>query len=712
MRLKRIALKNFKRLVDFQAQFSSGINVVRGPLNEMGKSTLLEGISTALFYNPRSTAKWLKDYVSWGSTKQCQISLEFEDNGIKYLLEKDFDKGTARLSGENGREELDTFKEISERMAELLGTNSDRLFSCTSCIRQAEVRAISSGKKEISEGLEEVVTGGKESTLASEIIQKLDDEVSEMKKGLDRPAKSPGILASLKNELQDASRRYDEVRDEVSKVEARKIELVEVDKQLARIKEQYENTKALLDKNKKRRDIEASIKDLKQKYDEVGERLDGINRLMTELERAEEALRSVGGLENEQQVSEFRKGLDAIQNRRRDIEKDLAQREKELAEAKEKLDRRKSVRFLGSGSSIATALTILIGGIIGASVISLYFFSLAILGAVLLVITIRARTALIGDKTNISIIERRIQEMREALGGLGKEEDELLAEVKCNTVGEFDKKEKDFKFWLKEKGSLEAQLKGMLIGKTIEDLQNQRKEIVKGLAVEEVKLTDDLKATALSQEKYVALERNIDSLGAKQDELEKQKMECEITIKQARSNVEDRIRLEEELKELQEALKQEEKRVKIYELARGFITQARAETFLSTNEVLEKEIQNYFSIFTNGKYKQVKINKEGLEFWVYSDEKGDWAKPEELSGGAIDEFYLAFRLALVKVIFRDKKPPLLLDDPFVNFDSVRLANTLSFLKTLASDYQIIIFTLGDVYDKVADNIILLGEKPP
>jgi len=51
-----------------------------------------------------------------------------------------------------------------------------------------------------------------------------------------------------------------------------------------------------------------------------------------------------------------------------------------------------------------------------------------------------------------------------------------------------------------------------------------------------------------------------------------------------------------------------------------------------------------------------------------------------------------------------------LDDPFVNFDSVRLANTLNFFKTLASDYQIIIFTLSDLYDKVADNIIPLGEK--
>jgi uncharacterized protein YhaN len=150
--------------------------------------------------------------------------------------------------------------------------------------------------------------------------------------------------------------------------------------------------------------------------------------------------------------------------------------------------------------------------------------------------------------------------------------------------------------------------------------------------------------------------------------------------------------------------------VKFYELARKFIYQARTEILSSTGEALEKGIQRYLAVFTNDKYKQVKVNKEALEFWVYSDEKGDWAKPEELSGGVIDEFYLAFRLALAELVFGDKKPPLILDDPFGNFDSVRLANTLSFFKTLASDYQIIIFTLGNLYDKVADNIIPLGEK--
>jgi uncharacterized protein YhaN len=321
-----------------------------------------------------------------------------------------------------------------------------------------------------------------------------------------------------------------------------------------------------------------------------------------------------------------------------------------------------------------------------------------------------ARIALIRDKTNISGIEERIQEMKKALGKLGEEEKELLAEVKCNIVGEFDKKEKDFRNWLKEKGSLEAHLKGMLRGKTVEDFQKQKRERARDLAVKRAELTEDLIETRLSPEEYIELEKKVQTLEAKQAELEKQKRRCEIIIEQARFNIEDQIKLEEELEGLQEALKHEEKKVKVYGLAREFISKARTEILSSAGEALEKGIQRYLAVFTNDKYKQVKVNKEALEFWVYSDEKGDWAKPEDLSGGVIDEFYLAFRLALARVIFGDKKPPLILDDPFGNFDSVRLANTLNFFKTLASDYQIIIFTLGDLYDKVADNIILLGEK--
>jgi DNA repair exonuclease SbcCD ATPase subunit len=706
MWLKKLELKNFKRLVDFEAQFRPGINVVKGPLNEMGKSTLLDGIIVALFNNPKSTAKELKDYVSWGSTKQCETRIEFEDKGNAYSLEKDFGKGTVRLIDGNTGEELDTFKGISKKMAELLGTNSDNLFSCSSCIRQDQVSEISSGKKEISESLEEIVSGGKESTLASQVIQKLDDKISEMRKGLDRPAKIDGGLKSLQRQLENRSREFADIENEVSIVEAQKIELVEVNKQLAQVKEQCENARALLDKNNQRKKVEASIEDLKRKYDEMEELLGGMNKLITTLKEVNEALKSIKGLESEQQVSELRKKLDAIQNRRGDIEEDIAMREMELAEAKGKLKGERFLGFFSSGKGIATSIIILAGGIIGVLVGPFYLLGLIILGAALLSVA-----ALFRDKASISGIEERIQEMKEALRKLAEEEEKLLAEVECSTVVDFDNKERDFGSRLKEKNSLEAQLKGMLRGRTVEDFQKREKEVTRGLAVEEARLTDDLKETRLNPEEYVELERKVQSLEAKHAELEKQKRRCEVIIEQARFNIEDQIKLEEELESLREALKREERKVKVYASAREFISRARSEVLSSTEQALEKEIQRYLSVFTNDKYRQVRrVNKEALEFWIYSDEKGGWARPEDLSGGVIDEFYLAFRLALAGLIFGDKKPPLILDDPFVNFDSVRLANTLNFFETLAPDYQIIIFTLSDLYDKVADNVILLSEE--
>jgi uncharacterized protein YhaN len=97
-----------------------------------------------------------------------------------------------------------------------------------------------------------------------------------------------------------------------------------------------------------------------------------------------------------------------------------------------------------------------------------------------------------------------------------------------------------------------------------------------------------------------------------------------------------------------------------------------------------------------------------MDFGIYSEEKDDWVRPDELSGGVIDEFYLACRLALVRVIYGKTQPPLILDDPFTNFDEPRLAGTLEFLSKLSKEHQVIIFTLGKAYDSVADRVIELA----
>jgi DNA repair exonuclease SbcCD ATPase subunit len=706
MRLTKIELRSFKRFADFRARFSPGINVVKGPLNEMGKSTLLEGIVVALFENPKSTARDVRDYTAWGSTRQFQTSLEFEEEGKRYLLEKDFQKGTVRLSGEDAGDELGAFRQISERLSQLLGTKSDKLFLCSCCVRQSQVAEISSGKKEISESLEEVVTGGRESVLASQVIQKLDSRIADAKKGLDKPAKNPGILAALKSRLQDASLKHSQVRDEVSAVERQKVELVEMNRQLALVKDELDKCTALLDKNRKRREIEATLERLGKEYERVEELLGRIRKHEEDMKKADEVLAAGKGFADRQQVSDLRKALDAMQNRRADIEKDLAQRQQELEELRRKPGRGRA-RFLGSPASIAAAVALFAGGLVGAIVGNLYLLALVVLGAILFALAQRARSAIDRDRSSMASLEERIQRMKGSLEELGKDEQGLLSKAGCSTLIEFDEREKGFHSWLQKREEAKYRLEEILRGRTPEAIEKRRLELARDQAVERERLTEDLKQTEVSPEQYVELERKVKSLQVERDDLDDRRRNAMATVRAAGHDAEDQVRLEEEIENLREALRHEERKVRTYELARDFISRARIETLSSAHEALEGEIQRYFAIFTDGKYEKVRVNKDDLEFWVYSEEKGDWVRPEELSGGAVDEFYLAFRLALVKLIFGDKRPPLIMDDPFVNFDSVRLANTLNFLKTLASDYQIIVFTLSDLYDDVTDSIVLL-----
>lgn len=64
-----------------------------------------------------------------------------------------------------------------------------------------------------------------------------------------------------------------------------------------------------------------------------------------------------------------------------------------------------------------------------------------------------------------------------------------------------------------------------------------------------------------------------------------------------------------------------------------------------------------------------------------------------LSKGTVDQIYLALRLALVQSVSgKGESIPMLLDDPFANYDDARLSNTMKLLAAIAERHQILLFT--------------------
>lgn len=62
------------------------------------------------------------------------------------------------------------------------------------------------------------------------------------------------------------------------------------------------------------------------------------------------------------------------------------------------------------------------------------------------------------------------------------------------------------------------------------------------------------------------------------------------------------------------------------------------------------------------------------------------------SAGQADMIMLGMRFALVDALFREEKPFVILDDPFVNLDDTHTARALELLKTLSEEKQIIYLT--------------------
>jgi uncharacterized protein YhaN len=116
---------------------------------------------------------------------------------------------------------------------------------------------------------------------------------------------------------------------------------------------------------------------------------------------------------------------------------------------------------------------------------------------------------------------------------------------------------------------------------------------------------------------------------------------------------------------------------------------------------------------TDGRYREVRMDDDGMNFEVRSAERGDWVAVSELSRGTLDAVYLAARLGLVRLVTGDRRPPLILDDPLVTLDDDRAAQALAVLRELAGDFQVIYLTASSRYDSAADAVIALeGPEGP
>ena len=77
------------------------------------------------------------------------------------------------------------------------------------------------------------------------------------------------------------------------------------------------------------------------------------------------------------------------------------------------------------------------------------------------------------------------------------------------------------------------------------------------------------------------------------------------------------------------------------------------------------------------------------------EEQGGRRQVTSLSSGWQDLINMCLRMALTDAMFKEEKPFLVMDDPFVNLDKEKMELAKGFLREIANEYQVLYFTCHD-----------------
>jgi uncharacterized protein YhaN len=149
------------------------------------------------------------------------------------------------------------------------------------------------------------------------------------------------------------------------------------------------------------------------------------------------------------------------------------------------------------------------------------------------------------------------------------------------------------------------------------------------------------------------------------------------------------------------------RRARVYERTLREIELAEQATMKSATRYLERKMVADIERVTDGRYRRVAVDDKTLDIRVHAPERGDWVDVTSLSQGTLDLVYLVARIGLVRLVTGDRRPPLILDDPFVTFDDARATRALGLLRDVARDFQVIYLTTSDRYDDAADAVVPL-----
>ena len=570
-----------------------------------------------------------------------------------------------------------------------LGISNSEVYKLTALIEQSDLAAVGNGGKSLQESIQESLTGS-ENVSVNEILKRLKERVADYMKGLDpsHPAKTPGAIKVLTDEEKALELKLEDIRAYLSKYSTSTVDEQESSKELKMTEKRITEFENVLKLNELREKSERRLEEITKLIQEKEVQIRDIIRFQEqEKEKANE-------LKTMNRGQDWPKMKDHINTINTLLKEKKANIDTLKVDGERKVSARPAIpmRFL--------VLSVVIGIAVFAFGVLLNLQILLILLAALVLALMPVLYVLFvnGSVATNSAFESQIDKLNNEISDLNRKREAIFDESDTASEREFmavfekiNSLEKDFE---KVRASLDSLTKQKHRG----EIEREQAELLSEKKELEGNLTDEIKASRLSAGEKVKIQKQLDKLkGNLRDLLEKQSM-AKAIIETSEYSYDDLVETEEKLESIQSDLEYAKNKAKTLAYVSKYITIARDDVIASSGKIIAKHVQELLPILTNGRYSRVKIDP-GLNFQIYSEEKKDWVKPDDyLSSGTIDQIYFVARIAILSLICKDKKPPIILDDPFVTFDEERKDGVLKILNKLSKEFQIILLTCHEDYN--------------
>ena len=710
MRITSLALHDLRRYRDRQIDLAPGLTVVRGP-NEAGKSTIQRAIELALTRKVTSTAADIDTLVSWdgGPDARSAVGMTFEydsESGepMQGRLEKQFRGARGQVKLQLGDEVITDPALADEKLAAISGVPTEAFFHSTASVRHHELAGLARDEVALRDRLQASISGADRGT--SHAKRTLDKAL----RGLQSQGpKNPGRLLAATNGVGDVTARLEAGEAALAKLAADRDALGQANERRAAAEAIVASRRSMLEKARQAERLVAEKAAAEDRYERYRQGVVERDAIMA--------------LERKHPSSIPLQSLRTTVERLRTLETTAATLKSTLkgeievdfqvpAEVRWRHLSRISIVLvllgvIGSAVSYELSATGILPNAAVGALPGIAFIALGVLLAAFGLFR-RRRDKMSGQLAEIEV-DRRLRGrplIENDLRDAELEHADLLGRFGLADLAEGETQLAAEEAHVAQIEQRRARLSGLVGTEPDHNIANVQQQAAlqveqKTAAIEAIgPMAKDPVAREKIEVEAADAERQLEQ--ARDDEAQ-----ARARVDQNPVDAEEVAGLAERLSMWTDELEMLRRRERVYSATLREIVKAEGGTIETATRFLERSMDEDVARVTGGRYRRVRIDDTNLDIEVFSPEKQDWVPVSELSQGTLDVVYLAARLGLVRLVTGNRRPPLILDDPFVTLDDDRAPRALELLREIAGDFQVIYLTTSSRYDAIADKVVEL-----